>query len=129
MQQMRTISPIDVSCIVASLYWRRHTHLQFFGFLYLSTVSPPPHLYIFPPIFISIAISIFLVISVSLYYTENNNNAQLRRIICCAANEGPVRIQYKCPIYVFQKIKLLFQKQNYNVLSPSSYTYISERDI
>jgi hypothetical protein len=55
----------------------------------------------------------------------------LRRIICCAANEGPVRIQYKylTPIYVFQEINLLFPKQNYNVLSPSSYTYISERDL
>jgi hypothetical protein len=26
-------------------------------------------------------------------------------------------------------MKLLFPKQNYNVLSPSSYTHISERDI
>jgi hypothetical protein len=36
----------------------------------------------------------------------------------CTASEGPVRIQYKClvPIYVFPK-------QNYNVLSPSSYTH------
>ena len=42
------------------------------------------------------------------------------------ANEGPVRIQYKClvPIYVFPEMKLLFPKQNYNVLSPSSYTHI-----
>ena len=41
------------------------------------------------------------------------------------ANEGPVRIQYKCliPIYVFPEMKLLFPKQNYNVLSPSSYTH------
>jgi hypothetical protein len=33
------------------------------------------------------------------------------------ANEGPVRIQYKClvPIYVFPEMKLLFPKQNYNV--------------
>jgi hypothetical protein len=47
------------------------------------------------------------------------------------ANEGPVRIQYKCldPIYIFPEIKLLFPKQNYNVLSPNSYTQISERDI
>ncbi len=46
-------------------------------------------------------------------------------------NEGPVRIQYKClvPIYVFPEMKLLFPKQNYNVLSPSSYTYISARDL
>jgi hypothetical protein len=38
------------------------------------------------------------------------------------ANEGPVRIQYKClvPIYLFTEIKLLFPKQNYNVLTPSS---------
>ncbi len=47
------------------------------------------------------------------------------------ANEGPMRIQYKClvPIYVFPERKLLFPKQNYNVLSPSSYTPISVRDL
>jgi hypothetical protein len=30
------------------------------------------------------------------------------------ANEGPVRLQYKCllPIYVFPEMKLLFPKQN-----------------
>ncbi len=51
--------------------------------------------------------------------------------ITCTANEGPVRIQYKClvPIYFFPEIKLLFPKQNYNVLSPSSYTHISVRDL
>jgi hypothetical protein len=42
-----------------------------------------------------------------------------------------VRIQYKClvPIYVFPEIKLLFIKQNYNVLSLNSYTHISLRDL
>ncbi len=51
------------------------------------------------------------------------------------ANEGPLRIQYKClvPIYVFPEMKLLFPKQSYNFLfpkqsynflSPSSYTYV-----
>jgi hypothetical protein len=47
------------------------------------------------------------------------------------ANEGLVRIQYKwlVPIYVFPEMKLLFQKQNYNVLSPSSYTHISVKDL
>jgi hypothetical protein len=46
------------------------------------------------------------------------------------ANEGPVKIQYKClvPIYVFPEMKLLFPKQNYNVLSPCSYTHRSVRD-
>ncbi len=41
------------------------------------------------------------------------------------------RIQYKClvPIYVFPQMKLLFPRQNYNVLSPSSYTHISVRDL
>jgi hypothetical protein len=36
-----------------------------------------------------------------------------------------MRIQHKClvPIYVFPEMKLLFPKQNFNVLSPSSYTY------
>ncbi len=49
----------------------------------------------------------------------------------CTANEGPMRIQYKCldPIYVFPEMKLLFPKQIYNVLSPSSYTHISVRDL
>jgi hypothetical protein len=48
-----------------------------------------------------------------------------------AANEGLVRIQYKylVPIYVFPEMKPLFLKQNYNVLSPSSYTHISVRDL
>jgi hypothetical protein len=52
------------------------------------------------------------------------------RFCCRTANEGPVRIQYKClvPKYVFPEMKLLFPKQNYNVLSPSSYTHISVRD-
>ncbi len=48
----------------------------------------------------------------------------------CTANEGPVRIQYKClvPIYLFfPEMKLLFPKQKYYVLSPSSYTHISVR--
>jgi hypothetical protein len=47
------------------------------------------------------------------------------------ANEGTMRIQYKClvPIYLFPERKLLFPKQNYNVLSPSSYTHISVRDL
>jgi hypothetical protein len=47
------------------------------------------------------------------------------------AKEGPVRIQYKCLvlIYVLPEMKLLFPKQNYNVLSPSSYTHISVRDL
>jgi hypothetical protein len=47
------------------------------------------------------------------------------------ANEGPMRIQYKCmvPIDVFPERKLLFPKQNYNVLSPSPYTHISVRDL
>ncbi len=41
--------------------------------------------------------------------------------------KGPIRIHYKCLvlIYVFPEMKLLFLKQNYNVLSPSSYTHIS----
>ncbi len=48
------------------------------------------------------------------------------------ANEGPVRIQYKCrfPFMYPQKWNCaaeLFPKQNYNVLSPSSYTHISLR--
>ncbi len=50
--------------------------------------------------------------------------------IICTANEGPVRVQYKClvPIYVFPEMKLFFPKQNSNVMSPSSYTQISVRD-
>ncbi len=47
------------------------------------------------------------------------------------AKEGPVRIKYKClvSIYVFPEMNLLFPKKNYNVLSPSSYTHISVRDL
>jgi hypothetical protein len=49
---------------------------------------------------------------------------------------APVRIQYKClvPIYVFPERQkgnyaaLLFQKQNYSVLSPNFYTHIAVRD-
>jgi hypothetical protein len=54
-----------------------------------------------------------------------------KRFLNCTANEGQARIQYKCmfPIYVFPEMKLLFPKQNYNVLSPSSYTHISVRDL
>jgi hypothetical protein len=33
------------------------------------------------------------------------------------------------PIYVFPEMKLLFPKQNNNILSPSSYTHISVRDL
>jgi hypothetical protein len=33
------------------------------------------------------------------------------------------------PIYVLPEMKLLFPKQNYNVLSPSSYTHISVRGL
>jgi hypothetical protein len=38
-----------------------------------------------------------------------------------------MRIQYKwlIPIYIFQEMKLLSLKYNYNVLLPSSYTHIS----
>jgi hypothetical protein len=32
-------------------------------------------------------------------------------------------------MYVFKEMKLLFPKQNYNVVSPSSYTHISVRDL
>jgi hypothetical protein len=47
------------------------------------------------------------------------------------ANEGLMRIQYKClvPIYVFPEMKLLFPKRNYNILSLSSYTNVSVRDL
>ncbi len=47
----------------------------------------------------------------------------------CIPKEGPVMIQSKClvPIYVFPEMKLLFPKQNYNVLSLSSFTHISVR--
>ncbi len=33
----------------------------------------------------------------------------------CTANEGPVRIQYKClaPIYIFPEMNLLIFKKNY----------------
>ncbi len=62
------------------------------------------------------------------------NQNKIRTILASlrshTANEGPVRIQYKClvPIYVFLEMKLLFPKQNCNVLSPTFYTHISVRD-
>ncbi len=61
------------------------------------------------------------------YVEEGTSNIQLS----CTANEGQVRIQYKCLvlIYVLPEIKLFFPKQNYNVLSPSPYTHISVRDL
>jgi hypothetical protein len=42
-----------------------------------------------------------------------------------------MRIQYKCLvlIYVCSDMKLLFPKQNYNVLSSGSFTHISMRDL
>ncbi len=47
------------------------------------------------------------------------------------ANEGPVKLLYNCvvPIYVIPEMKLLFPKQNCNVLSPGSYTHIYVRDL
>jgi hypothetical protein len=51
--------------------------------------------------------------------------------MCYAANEGPVRVQYKClvPIYVFpEKLNCaasLFLKQNYNDLSPNFHLNVS----
>jgi hypothetical protein len=50
------------------------------------------------------------------------------------ANEGPVRIPYKClvPIYVFPEIKLrslLFPKQNYNVLYLNFQIHVSVSNI
>jgi hypothetical protein len=47
------------------------------------------------------------------------------------ANEEPVRIQYQflVPIYVLPGMKVLFSKQNFNFLSPRSYTHISVRDL
>jgi hypothetical protein len=44
------------------------------------------------------------------------------------ANEGLVS-QCLIPIHVFPERKLLFPKQNYNVLSASSYTHIYVRDL
>jgi hypothetical protein len=45
------------------------------------------------------------------------------------ANEGPVRIRYKClvPIYAFPEMKILFPEQNYNILSP--VPIVSVRDL
>ncbi len=47
--------------------------------------------------------------------------------------KGPIRIKYKClvPNYVFPEMNCaasLFLKQNYNVLSPISFTHIYVRD-
>jgi hypothetical protein len=52
-------------------------------------------------------------------------------VIPYTTNKGPVNIQHKylVSIHVFPEMKLLFPKQNYNVLSPSSYTHISVRNL
>ncbi len=50
----------------------------------------------------------------------------------CTANEGPVRIEYKClvPIYVFPEMKLWFPKQNYYFfVSQFIHLYTCERFI
>jgi hypothetical protein len=61
---------------------------------------------------------------------------KISKVILYTANEGPVRIQYKClvPIYVFPEIKLcrlVISKTEVQsiVLSPNSYTHISVRDL
>jgi hypothetical protein len=62
-------------------------------------------------------------IFVAVWYSKKPAEAFLG---ISTANEGPARIQNKClvSIYVLPEMKLLFLKQNYNVLSPSSYTHI-----
>ncbi len=81
-------------------------------------------------IFIPIRKNLILIIAVSVFFVLFCIKYS-QYLIVHTANEGPVRIQYKClvPIYVFPRMKLLFPKQNYNVLSPSSYTLISVRDL
>ncbi len=57
-------------------------------------------------------------------------------VVKCTANEGPVRFQCKCLVpfmYCIPKNETVqprcFPKQTYNVLSPSSYIYVSVRDL
>jgi hypothetical protein len=58
-------------------------------------------------------------------------------VVRYTANEGPVRIQYKClvHIYVLPEMKmrslaaLLFPKENYNVLSPNFHILVSVSDL
>ncbi len=52
-----------------------------------------------------------------IYYIQNN-----LLYFAYTANEGPVKILYKClvPIYVYPEMKLFFPEQNFHVLSPSS---------
>jgi hypothetical protein len=54
-------------------------------------------------------------------------------VLFYTANEGLVRIQYKCLVLidVFPEMKLrasLLPKQNYNVLSPNFHTHVSVSD-
>ncbi len=90
-----------------------------------------------PRIFIICCSQLFKKSSGILVYFSYHHAGQLSKIYApsklravsfnrqceCIANEGPVRIQYKClvPIYIFPEMKLLFPKQNYNVLSPNSH--------
>ncbi len=59
------------------------------------------------------------------------SQAKLARKSYLTAYEGPVRIQYKCvvPISVFPERTLLYQEQNYNVLSLILHSCICERFI
>jgi hypothetical protein len=45
------------------------------------------------------------------------------------AGENPIYCKCLVPIYVFTEMKLLFPKQIYSVLSPSSYIHISVTDL
>ncbi len=61
-----------------------------------------------------------------VFHTKNSWNYSNH-----TANDGPVTIQFKrlVPIYIFPEIRLLFPKQNYNILPPSSYTHLSVSDL
>ncbi len=72
------------------------------------------------------------VVSCSISDPRTNPSVLLWIADLSTANEGsPVRIQYKwlVPIYASPEMKLLFPKQNYNVLSSSSYSVLSHRYI
>jgi hypothetical protein len=40
-----------------------------------------------------------------------------------------LQMKVRSHIYVFSEMKLLISKQSYNLLSPTSYTHISVRDL
>ncbi len=88
---------------------------------------------------VSIKPRVFIQVSMGIDYSdplggEHEPQApQLQHLHCPTLQmkgrwESNINVWFLIPIDVFPEIKLLFPKQNYNVLSPISFTYLSVRD-